>query len=84
VQQEQGANFLSRLHRGKLDIMPWPVIGSKEFYRLLSALKKRLDEQKPSHPTAGEFLHTIKTMMAKLKACFIGLLIIPWSLVDTY
>ncbi|KAI9444050.1 hypothetical protein H4582DRAFT_1918931, partial [Lactarius indigo] len=44
VQQEQRANFISRLHRGRLNIIPWP------------------------HPTAGEFLHTIKTLMAKLKA----------------
>ena len=67
VQQEQRANFISRLHRGKLDIIPWPVIESKEFYKLFSTLKKRLDSQKTSHATAGEFLHTIKTLMAKLK-----------------
>ncbi|KAH9056504.1 hypothetical protein EDB87DRAFT_1219618 [Lactarius vividus] len=28
----------------------------------------RLNRQKVSHPAAGEFLHTIKTLMAKLKA----------------
>ena len=67
VQQEQRANFISRLHRGKLDIIPWPVIESKEFYKLFSTLKKRLDSQKTSHTTAGEFLYTIKTLMAKLK-----------------
>jgi hypothetical protein len=67
VEQEQGANFISRLHGGKLEIIPWPVIESKEFYKLFSALKKRLDLQKTSHMTAGEFLHTIKTLMAKLK-----------------
>lgn len=67
VKEEQKANFISRLHRGKLDIIPWPVIESSEFYRLLSALKKRLDQQPMSHPVAGEFLLTIKTLMAKLK-----------------
>jgi len=67
VQQEQRANFISRLHRGKLDIIPWPVIESKEFYKLFSTLKKRLDSQKTSHTTAGEFLYTMKTLMAKLK-----------------
>jgi len=67
VQREQKANFISRLHRGKLDIIPWPVIESSEFYKLLSALKKRLDLQTISHPVAGEFLHTIKTLMAKLR-----------------
>ncbi|KAH8989296.1 hypothetical protein EDB92DRAFT_2003843 [Lactarius akahatsu] len=68
VQQEQDANFISRLHGGKLEIIPWPVIESKEFYKLFATLKRRLDLQKISHSTAGEFLHTIKTLMAKLKA----------------
>ena len=67
VQQEQDANFISRLHGGKLEIIPWPVIESKEFYKLFATLKRRLDLQKVSHSTAGEFLHTIKTLMAKLK-----------------
>ncbi|KAH9027877.1 hypothetical protein EDB85DRAFT_1892774 [Lactarius pseudohatsudake] len=68
VQQEQDANFISRLHGGKLDIIPWPVIESRNFYKLFATLKKRLDLQKISHPAAGEFLYTIKTLMAKLKA----------------
>jgi hypothetical protein len=69
VQQEQDENFISRLHGGKSDIMPWPVIESREFYKLFETLKVRLDQQKLSHSTAGEFLHTIKTLMAKLKVC---------------
>ena len=69
VQQEQDDNFISRLHGGKLDIMPWPVIESREFYKLFETLKVRLDQQRLSHSTAGEFLHTIKTLMAKLKVC---------------
>ena len=67
MQQEQDANLITRLHTGKLDIIPWPVIESREFYKLFATLKKRLDLQKTSHPTAGGFLHTIKTLMAKLK-----------------
>jgi hypothetical protein len=70
VEEEQDANFISRLHGGKLDIMPWPVIESKGFYKLFAILKRRLDLQNVSHPTAGEFLHTIKTLMAKLKVCY--------------
>ncbi|KAG2345925.1 hypothetical protein BDR05DRAFT_96751 [Suillus weaverae] len=31
-------------------------------------LKCRLNKQKLTHNTAGEFLHTVKTLMAKLKA----------------
>jgi hypothetical protein len=67
VQDEQDANFITRLHAGRLQIIPWPVIGTTEFYRLFSALKKKLDQQNTSHHTAGEFLLTLKTLMAKLK-----------------
>ncbi|KAF9233644.1 hypothetical protein BU15DRAFT_90252 [Melanogaster broomeanus] len=68
VQEEQEANFISRLHAGKLDIIPWPVIESKEFYKLFPAVKRRLDRQVMTHKAAGEFLHLMKTLMAKLKA----------------
>ena len=69
VQDEQDANFITRLHGGKLQIIPWPVIESREFYKLFPSLKRRLDQQPTSHHTAGEFLHTLKTLMAKLKVC---------------
>ncbi|KAG2130165.1 uncharacterized protein EDB93DRAFT_1181059 [Suillus bovinus] len=68
VQDEQEANFISRLHAGQLNIIPWPVIESQEFYKLFPALKRQLDKQKLTHSTAGEFLHVMKTLMAKLKA----------------
>jgi len=44
-----------------------PVIESKEFYRLFPALKRQLDKQVVTHRSAGEFLHTMKTSMTKLK-----------------
>ncbi|KAF5381812.1 hypothetical protein D9757_008326 [Collybiopsis confluens] len=68
VQDEQDANFISKLHAGRLNIIPWPVIESKQFYTLFPVLKARLDKQKITHRSAGEFLQTLKTMMAKLKA----------------
>ncbi|KAI9455154.1 hypothetical protein BJY52DRAFT_1122135, partial [Lactarius psammicola] len=68
VQDEQDANFVTRLHAGKLQIIPWPVIESREFYKLFSTVKKKLDQQRTSHNTAGGFLYTLKTLMAKLKA----------------
>ncbi|KAK0202722.1 hypothetical protein DFS33DRAFT_1436579 [Desarmillaria ectypa] len=68
VQDEQDANFISRLHSGRLNIVPWPIIESKGFYSLFLALRKRLDQQVLTHPAAGEFLLTLKTLMAKLKA----------------
>ncbi|KAI6143616.1 hypothetical protein BKA82DRAFT_3983845 [Pisolithus tinctorius] len=68
VQDEQEANFITRLHAGKLTIIPWPVIESKEFYKLFPTLKRSLDEQVVTHHAAGEFLHKMKVLMAKLKA----------------
>ncbi|KAF8550994.1 hypothetical protein OG21DRAFT_1543721 [Imleria badia] len=68
VQDEQEANFISRLHAGKLNIIPWPVTESKEFYKPFPALKRQLDKQVVTHRSAGEFLHLMKTLMAKLKA----------------
>jgi hypothetical protein len=83
VRDEQESNFISRLHAGQLNIVPWsvgcltclhaiyhpcrPVIESREFYKLFLTLKRRLDKQKLTHNTVGEFLHAMKTLMAKLK-----------------
>ncbi|KAG6330620.1 hypothetical protein ID866_8469 [Astraeus odoratus] len=68
VQDEQEANFITRLHRGKLTIIPWPVIESREFYKFFPVLKERLGAQVITHKAGGEFLHVMKTLMAKLKA----------------
>ncbi|KAF9231472.1 hypothetical protein BU15DRAFT_68308 [Melanogaster broomeanus] len=68
VQDEQGSNFITRLHKGQLGMLPWPVIESREFYKQFSVIKKRLDHQQVTHNAAGEFLHLMKTLMAKLKA----------------
>ena len=34
---------------------------------LFTTIQKRLDQQEVTHKTAGEFLQTLKTLMAKLK-----------------
>ncbi|KAI0292593.1 hypothetical protein B0F90DRAFT_1645427, partial [Multifurca ochricompacta] len=68
VEDEQDSNFITRLHAGKLKIVPWPVIESKEFYKLFLKVNKIIDKQPVSHQTAGSFLLTLKTLMAKLKA----------------
>lgn len=85
ILEEQEVNFITRLHAGRLNIIPWyvtsgyllpisnsyyrPVIESKEFYKLFPALKKRLDQQVVTHNAAGKFLYVMKTLMAKLKVC---------------
>ena len=60
------------LHGGNLAIIPWPVIESRQFYQLFPVLKRMLDKQKVTHPKAAVFLHTMKTMMAKLKVIIIS------------
>jgi len=67
VRDEAGDNFISKLHRGKLAIIPWPVIQSPRFYNLFGSLKNRLDKQPCTHKSAGEFLLVLKMLMAKLK-----------------
>ncbi|KAI0089045.1 hypothetical protein BDY19DRAFT_122025 [Irpex rosettiformis] len=68
VEVEQSSNFITRLHGGKLHIIPWPVIESRQFYELFPRLKVMLDRQPITHPRAGVFLQKLKTLMAKLKA----------------
>jgi len=67
VRQEKGENFISKLHRGKLDMIPWPVIESKRFYEMFGALKLRLDRKPVIHKHAGTFVGDLKMLMAKLK-----------------
>lgn len=75
VTQEQDSNFITRLHNGSIGIIPWPVIESKKFYTMFEKLRKVFEEQPVTHPSAGVFLSTMKTLMAKLKVsiyiCFI-------------
>jgi hypothetical protein len=67
VYEEQNLNFLTRLHRGRLSIIPWPVIESRQFYSLFTVLKRQLEEKPATYKEAGTFLHTLKVLMAKLK-----------------
>ncbi|KIO19089.1 hypothetical protein M407DRAFT_31267 [Tulasnella calospora MUT 4182] len=68
VLRERGENFITVLHDSQLAVMPWDVIQSKEFYTRFSKLSKHLFKQRATHRTAGEFLLTLKTLMAKLTA----------------
>ena len=68
MRDEAGDNFISKLHRGKLDIIPWPVIRSPEFYNMFGSLKACLEKQPVTHKSAGDFLRVLKMLMAKLKA----------------
>ncbi|KAG9014447.1 hypothetical protein FRB93_013572 [Tulasnella sp. JGI-2019a] len=68
VEKEKANNFITKLHADQLHVMPWSVIESREFYTLFSKIKRQLFSQKTTHASAGEFLMTLKTLMAKLKA----------------
>ncbi|KAJ1300985.1 hypothetical protein OPQ81_003409 [Rhizoctonia solani] len=67
VEKERDQNFITRLHRGRIQIIPWPVINSPGFYTLFGRLHQRLDQQTFTHGSAGAFLHNLKTLMAKIK-----------------
>jgi hypothetical protein len=67
VQQEGSENFITKLHKGKLGIIPWGVIESPSFYKLFNKLKIRFMKQPITHKHAGAFIVTLKTLMAKLK-----------------
>ncbi|RUS20076.1 hypothetical protein BC937DRAFT_86413 [Endogone sp. FLAS-F59071] len=75
VSEEGEDNFISRLHKGQMSILPWPVFNDSGFYSMLTVLKKYLDEQESKFGKARIFLPTIKTIMAKLKVC-------DWSSLD--
>ncbi|CCA69193.1 hypothetical protein PIIN_03093 [Serendipita indica DSM 11827] len=68
VQQERGQNFITKLHKGQLDIIPWPVIESAQFYGLFDVLRDRLVRRPTTHKHAVLFVDVLKTLMAKLKA----------------
>ncbi|KAG9039495.1 hypothetical protein FS837_000976 [Tulasnella sp. UAMH 9824] len=68
VLRERGENFITVLHDSQLAVMPWDVIQSKEFYTRFSKLSKHLFKQRATHRNSGEFLLTLKTLMAKLTA----------------
>lgn len=67
VQEEQEANFISKLYRTNVRIIPWPVIESHEFYALFVDLRQQLEMQAPTHEEGGKFLAKLKMLMAKLK-----------------
>ncbi|CAG8754506.1 12164_t:CDS:2, partial [Acaulospora colombiana] len=68
VEKERNSNFLTRLHKGRLSIIPWPIIGSPGFYEQFEELKELgFDVQEITHKQAGVFLTTLKMLMAKLK-----------------
>ncbi|CUA74083.1 GTPase activating protein BUD2 [Rhizoctonia solani] len=67
VKSERDQNFVTRLHRGHIQIIPWPVISSPSFYTLFGCLRQSLEQQPFTHGSGGAFLHKLKTLLAKIK-----------------
>ncbi|CUA74085.1 hypothetical protein RSOLAG22IIIB_10970 [Rhizoctonia solani] len=66
VEHERGQNFITRLHNGCVQIIPWPVIDSPSFYTLFGRLRQRLEQQPFTYSDGGTFLYNLKTLIAKI------------------
>ncbi|KAG9030022.1 hypothetical protein FS837_003379, partial [Tulasnella sp. UAMH 9824] len=68
ISSERSTSFVTELHDSQMTVVPWSIIQSREFYTLFAKLKGVLFNRKVTHGTAGEFLITLKALMAKMKA----------------
>ncbi|CAI2191699.1 11574_t:CDS:10, partial [Funneliformis geosporum] len=69
VSEEVGDNFISRMCRGGLDIITWPMFNDNAWFKALSILKKKLYKLETKYDNARTFLQNTKVLMAKLKIC---------------
>ena len=76
VRAEGDDNFITKLHRGNLVIMPWPVIHSAQFYRMFGSLKASFEEKPITYKSASDFLRVLKMLMAKLKVSRVQLFLL--------
>jgi hypothetical protein len=57
--------------------MPWSMINSTTFYTLFDEVRQMLFEREITHRTGGEFLRTLKMLMAKIQVMYKKLYIRP-------
>ncbi|GBC07438.1 hypothetical protein RclHR1_07470003 [Rhizophagus clarus] len=69
VSEEGEDNFISRMYKGGLDIIPWPMFNDVAWFKTLSKVNKKLDKQEAKYENARTFLQNTKVIMAKLKIC---------------
>ncbi|GBB87958.1 hypothetical protein RclHR1_14460001 [Rhizophagus clarus] len=70
VTEEGEDNFITKMYKDGLNIMPWPVFNDADWYKKsLAKVKSILDEQEAKYENARIFLQNIKVIMAKLKVC---------------
>ncbi|CAG8550727.1 10371_t:CDS:10, partial [Funneliformis caledonium] len=69
VDREEEDNFITKLYRNKMSIIPWPVFNEASFYTTFKQLKVKLDAQDSEYNNARAFVEKIKVLMTKLKVC---------------
>ncbi|GBC16228.2 hypothetical protein GLOIN_2v1865248 [Rhizophagus irregularis DAOM 181602=DAOM 197198] len=69
VDREEEDNFITKLYRNKMSIVPWPVFNEAAFYTTFKQLKVKLDAQDSKYKNARAFIEKIKVLMTKLKVC---------------
>ncbi|RGB38369.1 hypothetical protein C1646_812662 [Rhizophagus diaphanus] len=69
VSEEGKDNFISRMYKGRIDIVSWPKFDDAGWSKTLFNISKKLVRQEVIHEDANNFLQNIKIIMAKLKIC---------------
>ncbi|CAG8720144.1 4553_t:CDS:10, partial [Racocetra persica] len=69
VDKEEEDNFITKLYRNKMSILPWPVFTEAAFYTSIKTFKVKLDSQESQYKNAQMFVEKIKVLMTKLKVC---------------
>ncbi|CAE6451517.1 unnamed protein product, partial [Rhizoctonia solani] len=55
------------LHRAGIQVIPWPVINTVDFYVMFARLRKQLDQRPPTCHNGSVFSHKLKILMGKIK-----------------
>ncbi|RHZ90025.1 hypothetical protein Glove_9g277 [Diversispora epigaea] len=69
VEKDEEDNFISKLYRNKMTIIPYPLFSESDFYTKLKGFKAKLDKQETSYKNARMFVEKIKVIMTNLKNC---------------
>ncbi|GBC20093.1 uncharacterized protein OCT59_006574 [Rhizophagus irregularis] len=69
VSEEGEDNFISRMYKGGLEVIPWPMFNDASWFKTLSKVNKKLEKREAKYENARTFLQITKVIMAKLKIC---------------
>ncbi|PKY52349.1 hypothetical protein RhiirA4_469932 [Rhizophagus irregularis] len=69
VLEEGEGNFMTKMYKGKMDIISWPAFNDAAWFKNLENVSKKLAKQEEKHENARTFLQNTKVIMAKLKIC---------------